>query len=112
MAYQGNREEFAERQRRRRILRRVCGLCGEGAELMIAWSTQSVPVCDRCKQALEALQFDDRHCALNEVPVARLRPPVPAPRPAPPSDPGPIDDGIVQSIRSFIVEVWDWLMGR
>ena len=63
----------AEQQRKRRTARRVCGLCGEQADVMLQWGAQSVPICNSCNILLKSLLHREPACALYEVPPGQLR---------------------------------------
>ena len=54
MKPQGRR---AQQQQERRLATRVCGRCGAGAELMLDWGRQSIPICHPCNELLELAAY-------------------------------------------------------
>ena len=57
----------AEQQRRRRTSSRMCGRCGQSADVMVNWGPQSIPACRRCGDVLKNAAVVDIHCAFYEV---------------------------------------------
>ena len=52
----GDRMRRTVRQRTRRMAGRVCGHCDQPADVMLRWGRQSIPICRRCKDHLDAGQ--------------------------------------------------------
>lgn len=103
----------AELQRARRMARRMCGNCGGGADEMIKWARQSIPVCRACLRRLEAPPSrDEPYCAFEEVLPHQLRPvaavPV-APQRDSPETPEEAP-GVVQ--KSALGQIRKWVAGR
>ena len=66
------RSTRAEQQLRRRIAKRICGLCREQAEVMMPWADQSVPICGSCKGFLDSHRYRDPFCSYYEVSPERI----------------------------------------